>query len=186
MSSQTVSVFYTQSLLALAAALYDDPLLPFARLAHTEGWKRGFISGAEWMRTVMQHVRGSAILTVKAPYQQLGFFKYGLAGCGALLWLAFSLAINLWPLAIGVIAVFYAIEAQMVFLFPCVIDRTPSPFQQSRLLMNRAGGTVRVMGSVLQFALLMVFGGFTGRGFVRSWAIGCIAVVLWYEGLRDD
>jgi len=184
MISQTVQITHAQALLARAAVLYDDPCLPFAKLAREEGWKRGFISGAEWMRVAMQHVRGTPIAPVEGRYQRLGFIKYGLASLGALAWLLFCVVYGIWPLMIGVVPVFYAIETQMVFLFPCVIDGSTTPFHEGRMLMRRAGGTLAVMVSVLQFAVLMLFGGFTGRGFVRSWALGCLAVVLWYEDLR--
>jgi hypothetical protein len=32
----------------------------------------------------------------------------------------------------------------------------------------------------------MLLGGLAGRGFVRSWCLGCLAVCLWYEDLRTD
>lgn len=175
---------YAQTLLARAAVLYDDPCLPFSQSAREEGWKRGFDSGAEWMRIVMQYVRGNAIPPNSAAYQRLGVIKYGLACFGALIWFACCFVCGLWPLVIGVVPVFYAIEAQMVFLFPCAIDRSTTPFRESQELMRHAGGSLIVMAAVLRFAALMLFGGFFGRGFVRSWALGCIAVVLWYEDLH--
>jgi hypothetical protein len=37
---------------------------------------------------------------------------------------------------------------------------------------------------VIPLAAVMLFGGVVGRGFVRSWCLGCLAVVVWYEDLR--
>src|SRR5262249_37135522 len=31
-----------------------------------------------------------------------------------------------------------------------------------------------------------LFGGLAGRGFLRSWCLGCLAVCLWYEDLCND
>ena len=49
-------------------------------------------------------------------------------------------------------------------------------------------GTAMGRGTTLIFTLpvagVMLFGGFAGRGFVRCWCLGCLAVCLWYEGLR--
>jgi hypothetical protein len=59
-------------------------------------------------------------------------------------------------------------------------------FRTSRRWTRKAGGTVAVMIIVIQLAAVMIFGGFVGHGFVRSWALGCLAVVLWYEYLRHE
>ena len=40
------------------------------------------------------------------------------------------------------------------------------------------------MATVMPLAAVMLAGGFLGRGFVRSWCLGCLAVCLWYEHLR--
>lgn len=173
-----------RELLAQAQTLYDDPALPFAAMAAREGWKTGFASGADWMRAVMAHVRAEGIPAHTASFNALGIFKYGLASLGALMYLIAIAAAGWWPLLPGFVLVFYAIEAQMVFLFPLTIDGYPDTLRQSLAWTGRAGGTVRVMTTVMQLAVVMLFGGFFGRGFLRSWALGCIAVVLWYEELR--
>jgi hypothetical protein len=87
-------------------------------------------------------------------------------------------------LLIMCVPVFYAIEAQMVFLFPLALDGSAGPFRESRVWTRQAGGTLEVMRLVLPIAVTMLFGGFVGRGFVRSWCIGCLAVCVWYELLR--
>lgn len=171
-------------LLAQAITLYDDPKLPFARLAVHEGWRTGFDSGAAWMCAVMEHQRNDILPSVHASYNLLGFFKYGLSALGALLYLALVIGTGWWPLLPGFVLVFYAIEAQMVFLFPLVIDGCPDALRQSRAWTVRAGGTIPVMWTVMQLAVVMLFGGFVGQGFTRSWALGCLSIVLWYEELR--
>ena len=42
------------------------------------------------------------------------------------------------------------------------------------------------MGTVLPLAAVMLFGGLIGKGFVRSWCLGCLAVCIWYEELRQE
>jgi hypothetical protein len=74
----------------------------------------------------------------------------------------------------------------MVFLFPLVLDGSAAPFRDSRRWTVRAGGTLSVMRIVLPLAATMLFGGFVGQGFVRTWCLGCLAVCLWYEKIRSD
>ena len=173
-----------RSLLAYAQALYDDPALPFAAAAEQEAWKSGFVSGAEWMRLVLEHLCGTKLQSVDADFQYLGIVKYALCAVGALLWIVLTLATGLWILIPLAAFVFYAIEAQMVFLFPLALDGHTSLFCDSRLWTIKAGGTFHVMLIVMRLALVMLFGGFLGGGFVRSWALGCLSVVLWYEQVK--
>ena len=81
-----------------------------------------------------------------------------------------------WPLAI---LAFYAVEAQMVFLFPLALDGCATPLRGSLALTRRAGGTLKVMGTVLPIAWHMLSG-----ASLRSWCHGCLAIVLWYEAIR--
>jgi hypothetical protein len=90
-----------------------------------------------------------------------------------------------YPLVVGVVLVFYIVESQMVFLFPLALDGYTDPFRESRHYTSLAGGTFQVTATVIPLAVVMLFGGFAGRGFVRCWALGCLAVVLWYEDLRQ-
>ena len=87
---------------------------------------------------------------------------------------------------IAFILTFYAVEAQFVFLFPLAIDRTPKLIRSSLSMSQKAGGTTKVMGIVLPIAAYMLLGGFFGKGFLRSWCIGCLAIVIWYETIRDE
>jgi predicted MPP superfamily phosphohydrolase len=42
------------------------------------------------------------------------------------------------------------------------------------------------MRVVLPLACTMLFGGLAGRGFLRSWCLGCLAICIWYEDLCND
>src|SRR5207244_10397260 len=81
---------------------------------------------------------------------------------------------------------FYAVEAQMVFLFPLALDGSARPFADAWRWTRHAGGTVAVMRVVVPLACTMLFAGLAGGGFLRSWCLGCLAVCLWYEDLRND
>lgn len=171
-------------LLTQARIIYDDAQLPFAHAATHKGWQTGFASGAEWMRLVMEHIRGVNIPSVQVPYNALGLLKYGLASLCAIGYIALTVWANWWIILPGFVPVFYAVEAQMVFLFPLAIDGCSHPLTDSRAWTKRAGGTLSVMGTVMPLAVVMLLGGFVGGGFIRSWALGCLAVALWYEELR--
>lgn len=171
-------------LLAQARTLYDDPKLPFAQAAEQDAWRNGFVSGAAWMRLVLEHLRGESLPTVTADFQRLGMIKYALALLGAIIFAGVALITGLWFLLPVAALVFYGIEAQMVFLFPLALDGQPDVWRESRKWTVQAGGTVRVMLTVMGLAVVMIFGGFFGQGFVRSWALGCLGVVLWYEAVR--
>jgi hypothetical protein len=173
-----------KGLLARARALYDDSSLPFAEKASSHGWRRGFVSGAQWMGQIMSFVGKRPLSSTLISYQALGLFKYGLATSLALIFLLVMAALNAWPLIVGAVLVFYAVEVQMVFLFPLALDGHAHLLRESRRWTVRAGGTLHVMAIVMQLAFVMLFGGLAGQGFVRSWALGCMAVVLWYEELR--
>jgi hypothetical protein len=114
----------------------------------------------------------------------LGLIKYGLATTAALVWAGAAWAEGLPLLAPFAVLVFYAVEVQMVFLFPLALDGSARPFRTARAWTRRAGGTIAAMRVVLPLAAVMLLGGLVGRGFVRCWCLGCLAVCLWYEDLR--
>jgi hypothetical protein len=174
-----------RALLAKASAIYDDPKQPLVAYAEREAWKNGFISGAEWMRLALGQLRGQSLPCGSAPFQTLGTAKYALATAGALFYVLVVAQTGLWPLLPGAALVFYAIEAQMVFLFPLALDGCPTPFRESLLWTRHAGGTLPVMITVMQLAAVMLFGGLFGRGFIRCWCLGCLSVLLWYEEVRN-
>jgi len=164
-------------------------------------WTRGFASGAAWM----EEVRKSAPRSRARPLRDnaLGLLKNGgaaLVAAGASLG-ALGAASALGGPLLGATAAlpvfvltFYAVEGQMVFLFPILHEARARGEEPSLLALLRAcrartvraGGTLRVMRVVMPISARMITGGFLGRGFVSSWCAGCIAVVLWHESLASD
>ncbi len=172
-----------RELMRQAADVLDSPANGLAESGRG-AWQRGFASGGCWMRQALEHLRGQPLEGAGTNLNRLGLLKYGLACAGAFAWLALMMS---WhrPLLAGLcVLVFYAVEAQMVFLFPLVLDGSARPFRDARRWTRRAGGTLTVMRCVLPLAATMLLGGLRGRGFVRSWCIGCLAVCIWYEDLR--
>ena len=169
------------TLLRRAAAMYDgDESL---RTAARKAWRGGFGSGAEWMRMAFEHVGHATAPTNLRDYHHLGVVKYMLA-TGAMMLVATAGVV--WPVPWLILLsplAFYAIEVQMLFLFPVALDGSPTPFRDALRLTRRAGGTLAVMPTVMTFAAVMLLGGFAGRGFVRCWCLGCLAVCLWYVDL---
>jgi hypothetical protein len=172
-------------LLRRAARLFDAPNGALAQSSRTAG-RQGFVSGGRWMRQALEQVRGQPLADTSYNLHRLGLIKYGLASAAALVWAALTMACHR-PLAALLSAwIFYAVEAQMVFLFPLALDGVSRPFREARRWTRRAGGTLAVMTIVLPLAATMLLGGFLGRGFLRSWCLGCLAVCLWYERLRQE
>ncbi len=164
-----------------AAKLYDEPQsgLQAAARAATCG---GFAAGAAWMRVALGVVRGNTPMGC-ARFGWLGFWKYTL--CGLLALLALCVCWRLPMLAVPVaILVFHAVEVRLVFVFPLALDGEAAPFRVSHRLVARTLPPGSAMARIALIAAGMLFGGLFGRGFVRSWCIGCLAVVLWYEEAR--
>ncbi len=152
--------------------------------AESKAWRSFFQSGAVWMHQAMSELRGARQEQVHVSFAWLGFAKYLLASLSAIL----ILALAWWwhpILIILVVPAFYSVEVQWVFLFPAALDGSHRPWADSRELMQRHAGTLSALSFVLPFAWRMLTGGFCGRGFVRSWCTGCLAVVLWYEQCRQ-
>jgi hypothetical protein len=147
-------------------------------------WRTDFAAGGAWMRQALAYLRGAAPACPLSNLNALGLVKYGLAGGAALAWTALAVLLGHPWAACLCLAVFYAVEAQMVFLFPLALDGSPRPFRDALRWTRSAGGTLAVMRVVGPLAGSMVFGGLAGGGFVRSWCAGCLAVCIWYERLR--
>jgi hypothetical protein len=170
-------------LLRRARAIHDDPNCPLAGAAR-KAWQGGFASGARWMRRALEFVRQRPLPEVATRANTLGVVKYGLALAATFPFVAGAFLAGAWPLLLLCVPAFYAVEAQMVFLFPLALDGGRRPFHEARRWTTRAGGTLAVMRVVLPLAVVMVFGGFARQGVVRSWCLGCLAICLWYEDLR--
>jgi uncharacterized protein len=173
------------NLLRRSAAVYDAPASPLPEAAR-KAWRGGFFGGGEWMRLTLEVLRGQPLPATRLPLGRLGLVKYGFACAVAALPVIAALVFGWYWLALLSVPAFYAVEAQMVFLFPLALDAGERPLASSRAWTVRAGGTAAVMIVVLPLALTMLGGGFVGRGFVRSWCLGCLAVCLWYEELRTN
>jgi hypothetical protein len=138
------------------------------------------------MWLALETLRGRSCPPSAFNYQRLGLIKYGFASGGALLWAVIACAGHVpWLVPLAAV-VFYAVEAQMVFLFPLALDGHSRPFHAARRWTRQAGGTLAVMRVVVPLACTMLFGGLASRGFLRCWCLGCLAVCLWYEDLRND
>ncbi len=174
---------WARELLRRAREIYDDPACPL-EAASRGAWQGGFASGGEWMRLALAHLRGQGLVAPVRDFNALGVIKYGLACAAALLVATAAVGLPCWPLLVLCVPAFYAVEAQMVFLFPVALDGAARPFREARRWTVRAGGTLAVMAVVLPVAAFMLFGGFARQGFVRSWCLGCLAICTWYEDLR--
>lgn len=166
-------------LIRRAAAIYDreDERLPF--LARACGW-RGFRGGALWMAAAMAELRGTAPAG-EGRWEVLGWSKYSAATTvGGLVGAAAGVVHPALVIPAGVVA-FYVVESRFVFAFQLSIDGSTSPLRDSFGLTRFWSGDVL---TVMAIAAVMLFGGVRGGGFVRSWCVGCLAVVLWYEDVR--
>lgn len=202
MRAEAPSRITARQLLAEAARIYDAPGAPFARAART-AWRSGFASAAEWMELALETVRsargdGPRACARPRGLNALGFLKNGgsvlaaaalggatLAATGA----TFGPLAGCAAGAVSFVLAFYAIEGQMVFLFPILLDGRhdddswSSVIAACRAWTVRAGGTLSVMRVVMPISARMMFGGLFGHGFLRSWCLGCLAVVIWYDAL---
>ena len=170
-----------RDLLLSAERIYDEPSNDLQAAARAAAW-RAFSGGAAWMRSAMAIVRGHCPGGRPSP-EWLGACKYASAGLAAALVMALLWRIPLLAVAAAVVT-FYFVEVRMLFVFPLALDGEPAPFLASHRLVARTlpAGLATVRG--MRIAARMLFGGFMGRGFVRSWCVGCLAVVLWYEEAR--
>jgi hypothetical protein len=170
-------------LLRRARNVFDDPGCPLASVA-PGAWRGLFASGGRWMQLALSHLRGQQLPALASRLNNLGTTKYALASGAALLVAVPAVLLNAPVLLVLSVVAFYATEAQMVFLFPLVLDGAREPFIEARRWTIRAGGTLAVMSVVLPLAAVMLLGGFARQGFVRSWCLGCLAICIWYEDLR--
>jgi len=172
-----------RGLLRRAAAIYEGPDSGLREGAAAAAG-RLFASGGRWMQAALEQLRAARLPGARFNLNALGFLKYALAGLGALSCVALAWRLEEWWWGVFAVPVFYAIEVQMVFLFPIALEGEARPFRTALGWTRRAGGTLAAMRVVLPLAAVMLLGGVCGRGFVRCWCFGCLAVCLWYEDLR--
>ncbi len=169
-------------LLTQARDVYDSKVDRLEDKVRNYRWN-GIQGCTEWMREVLTILRRGQIPRGHANFTWLAIIKYGLS------FSIFTLTIPVCGLFLGFVTgviLFYAIESQMTFLFPCALDGITRPFRESRALAVQAGGTLHVMRVVMGLAIVMMGGGWFGYGFIRSWCLGCIAILIWYEDLRKN
>ena len=134
------------------------------------------------MHTCLSKISGSqTIFPDSVNFNGLGMLKNGVATAVSFFVWGIGVYYKSLPLILLATFVFYLVEVQMVFLFPLLIDQNSRPFGTSRLLVVKGGGTIRAMSVVMPISAYMMLGGFFRRGFVRSWCVGCLAVLLWYS-----
>lgn len=148
---------------------------------------RTFGEGAHWMHAAMKHAGWKLPqFAEEGVHEWRGWLKYGVCGL-----LALIVAIVAWifdcemaaPL-LGIVA-FYIAEAQMVFVFPEALLGNRSPWFRARSLTVVAGGTLRVITTVMPIAAGMLSGFLRKDGAVHAWCRGCLAIVLWHRRVRD-
>lgn len=110
--------------------------------------------------------------------------KYAACVLAACVPVAIALATGVTALLLLAPLAFYVVEANLVFVVPALLDGSRRPFASSRALVERSGGTLAALARVVPIAIAMIAGGLAGRGFARSWRVGCAAVVVWYERAR--
>lgn len=110
---------------------------------------------------------------------RLGFQKYALATLAtapaivaAILWHPVALLLVPW--------LFYAVESRLAFVFPLALDGEERPLRAS-WRWTRDAGWLDLTVSIMRLATVMLTGGLLGRGFLRSWCLGCLAVLVRYE-----
>lgn len=144
----------------------------------------GFDGGGRWMATALATVRGRTSPRSTSGFGRLGTTKY--AKCTAAAVCAFT-ATSPWGIASALAAAllaFYAVEARSVFVFPAAIVFGHRGSRAALALHRRAGGTITVMTRVMPIAAFMVFGWLANRRPRRNFAVGCLAIVQWFESLR--
>jgi hypothetical protein len=150
-----------------------------------DGFNGFFSQGAGWMYDALKVIRSTDFPMPLKLYNFHGALKYMLSLAATLIPITLAIKFNaIWVLLL-VPFFFYWVEAQFVFLFPLLIDNCASPYLKSFELTRRCGGASVVMFKVMPIAAVMLVGGFFGMGFRRSWCLGCLSILLWYEKIKN-
>jgi hypothetical protein len=143
-----------------------------------------FPTGARWLYDRLNLLNGNIdgnntqVFNPRINYNLYGFLKYGicLLGCSITAWWLSKYSMLLMPLSIFV---FYLLEAQLLFLFPLLIDNSPAPVVASIRTAFRIG-ILKCVFTVIPIAIFMIIGLFRKKDATRNWQIGCIAILIWY------
>jgi hypothetical protein len=136
------------------------------------------------MGLALSELRGAPGVALPAGATRAGLLKYGAATAAGAAVLALLAPHSLAAAAPLAILAFYVVEGFGAFVFPALAAGIPSPFHESLASVKSSGGIAAVVPRILVIASVMLFGGFAGRGFLRSWCIGCLAMVLWHRAVR--
>ncbi len=136
-----------------------------------------FTNGARWMHGAYGALHGPVPpFPAAVRWERYGWGKYGISGAGALV--AFAVPAPFWAQMLLFLVVFYAIEVQLLFLFPLLILGVPAPVRTSVRLVWRVG-FFRAWLTTILLAAYMLAGLLRWRSPFRQWCIGCLCVVLW-------
>ncbi|MBR9859375.1 hypothetical protein GYB22_01210 [bacterium] len=82
-------------------------------------------------------------------------------------------------------ALFYLIEAPMVFLFPLSIERNRPSWRVSATLTFNIGW-LKVIFTVIPIAIFMVFGLLNFTKPLKNWHLGALVILIWYLDETSD
>lgn len=153
------------------------------RLLRAAGSVRSFHAGGRWMRLGLRALRTTRMPRLTRSLEALGWRKYLTCVACAAGWAVICLAFGTsWLLPLCIVA-FYVAEIHRLFAFPLAIDRVDDPRAVHAGLLDIVRPHDALL-TVMVLACVMLLGGILGRGFVRSWCLGCMAVLIWYEDAR--
>ncbi len=143
-------------------------------------WRNVFGDGAAWMLLQLNALDGKQrVLNPQTPFNLYGFAKYASS------LLVFGIAVFLLSqihllFVLFAVWVFYAVEVLFLFLFPLLLDGAENPIRDSVKLTFRIG-IFSAISTVLPIGVFMVLGFLRLRSPLKNWAIGCVAVLIWYK-----
>ncbi len=140
-----------------------------------------FTNGARWMHGAYGVLHGPVPpFPVAVRWERYGWWKYGISAAGALV--VFAVPAPFWAQMGLFVAVFYAIEVQLLFLFPLLMFGAPAPVRTSVRMVWQVG-FFRAWLTTIVLAAYMLAGLLRWRSPLRHWCIGCLCVVFWADKL---
>lgn len=142
-----------------------------------------FTNGARWMHGAYGALHGPVPpFPAAVRWERYGWWKYGISAAGAAL--AFAVPTPFCAQMALFLVVFYALEVQLLFLFPLLIFGVPAPVRTSVRLVWEVGFFQAWLTTIL-LAGYMLAGLLRWRSPLQQWCIGCLCVVLWAGMLRS-
>jgi hypothetical protein len=150
--------------------------------------RRTFRAGAFWMHQQLRRLRPADELPpfdTRLNFERYGWLKYGLCLlAAALVAVPLLLARQWWWLPLAGLT-FYLVEIHLLFVFSLLLDGHPRPLRRSAALLHRRVGVGPALLTVLPIAAHMLLGLLRPRRPLLHWYAGCLAVLYWYEDLRE-